>query len=295
MNEIYRFAFKTYPNGHRFFQDLDGLLTQKDKFLEFIQFEYFTSIIYNTLISLSCLFYFISRSLIIFPFDLISSTWILLVSLIKLFEILPKIVILIQTIRIAKESNDPITISRRLMLLTRSNIFFFNTILGYLNLFLYSIYFLLFRTSKNCEQAPQFYMIIKFMIYGFFLRLIISFVNYFLHFKFDKNEADFEEGTNFYKDFKYKLSDEVLKLIESIELNSENIDQYVSINEENERDFCSICMLNFEIGDKVKLLPCNKKHIFHNNCIDKWLSNNQNCPNCRKEINKKILARNKFC
>ena len=290
---ISRYAFQTHPDGHRYFQDLDELLTQKDNFLDFIKFEYITSITYNTIISFSCLFYIITRFSVIFPCDFFSSTWLLLVSLIKLIELIPKLVILIQAIRIGNNSNDGIIASRRLMYLTRSNIFLFNTMLGYINLFLYSLFFLFVRKSNICEKAPQFYFIINWLIFGFFLRLVISFINYFLHFKYGINEADLE-NTNFYKDYNNRVSKDVLELIESIDLNCENIDEHVSINEDNERDFCCICMLQFEIGENIKLLPCDKKHIFHTGCIDKWLSNNRNCPTCRKEINKKLFVKNKF-
>lgn len=40
---------------------------------------------------------------------------------------------------------------------------------------------------------------------------------------------------------------------------------------------CSVCMEAYEVGQKRKFLPCN--HIFHEKCIDLWLSNSsQNCP-----------------
>lgn len=292
--DISRFAFQTHPDGHRYFQDLDELLTQKDNFLDFIKFEYTTSITYNTIISFSCLFYFFTRFFIIFPCDFFSSTWFFLVSLIKLIELVPKIVILVQAIRIGNNSNDGVIASRRLMYLTRSNIFLFNTFLGYINLFLYSIFFLFVRKSNPCSKAPQFYFIINWLIFGFFLRLVISFINYFLHFKYGINEADIE-NTNFYKDYNNRVSKDVLELIEAVQLTEENIHEHINTNDdEEEKDFCCICMLHFDIGENIKLLPCNKKHIFHTACIDKWLSNNRNCPTCRKEINKKLFIKNKF-
>jgi hypothetical protein len=292
---ISRLAFQTHPDGHRYFQDLDELLTQKDNFLDFIKFEYTIALTYNTIISFSCLFYFFTRFSVIFFCDFFSSTWLFLVSLIKLIQLIPKLVILIQAIRIGNNSQDGVIASRRLMYLTRSNIFLFNTFLSYINLFLYSIFFLFVRKSSTCEKAPQFYFIINWLIFGFFLRLVVSFVNYFLHFKYGINEADVE-NTNFYKDYNNRVSKDVLELIEAVELTEENIDQHINTNVENEdeKDFCCICMLHFDIGENIKLLPCNKKHIFHTACIDKWLSNNRNCPTCRKEINKKLFCKNKF-
>nr|XP_016515871.1 PREDICTED: RING-H2 finger protein ATL46-like [Nicotiana tabacum] len=50
---------------------------------------------------------------------------------------------------------------------------------------------------------------------------------------------------------------------------------------------CAICLLEFEHGDKGrKIKSCS--HIFHENCLDKWLMHgkgqNSNCPVCRSVI-----------
>jgi len=47
---------------------------------------------------------------------------------------------------------------------------------------------------------------------------------------------------------------------------------------------CSICQEKFEVGDKVKTLPCF--HFFHAEEIDRWLthSNKRACPVCRHSI-----------
>ena len=37
-----------------------------------------------------------------------------------------------------------------------------------------------------------------------------------------------------------------------------------------------------EIIPEIIILKCN--HIFHNQCITKWLNNNNTCPNCRMEV-----------
>ncbi|XP_059309626.1 RING-H2 finger protein ATL78-like [Lycium ferocissimum] len=43
---------------------------------------------------------------------------------------------------------------------------------------------------------------------------------------------------------------------------------------------CVICLSEFGIGEKVKVLPkCN--HCFHVQCIDKWLNSHSSCPTCR--------------
>jgi Ring finger domain len=43
---------------------------------------------------------------------------------------------------------------------------------------------------------------------------------------------------------------------------------------------CSICLSFIEEGEQVRLLP-NCRHLFHQECIDVWLSTNASCPVCR--------------
>eukprot|EP01006_Ploeotia_vitrea_P062774 TRINITY_DN84380_c0_g1_i1.p1 TRINITY_DN84380_c0_g1~~TRINITY_DN84380_c0_g1_i1.p1 ORF type:complete len:697 (+),score=43.24 TRINITY_DN84380_c0_g1_i1:21-2111(+) len=48
---------------------------------------------------------------------------------------------------------------------------------------------------------------------------------------------------------------------------------------------CSICIVDFEVGDRCRLLPCD--HPFHQACIDDWLERSNTCPNCRAVVCKK--------
>eukprot|EP00980_Cylindrotheca_fusiformis_P008289 scaffold1736_cov127-Cylindrotheca_fusiformis.AAC.103 len=45
---------------------------------------------------------------------------------------------------------------------------------------------------------------------------------------------------------------------------------------------CSICLSEFEKGEKRKILPC--LHGFHQNCADKWLRANASCPVCKHRL-----------
>lgn len=44
---------------------------------------------------------------------------------------------------------------------------------------------------------------------------------------------------------------------------------------------CSICSDEFTTGDKVIVLPCDTRHIYHETCIKNWLKVNAICPLCR--------------
>ncbi|KAF1770245.1 hypothetical protein GCK72_002063 [Caenorhabditis remanei] len=59
---------------------------------------------------------------------------------------------------------------------------------------------------------------------------------------------------------------------------------YVKKEGEEEDDTCTVCLSNFEDGESIRKLPCN--HVFHPECIYKWLDINKKCPMCREDIDR---------
>ena len=56
----------------------------------------------------------------------------------------------------------------------------------------------------------------------------------------------------------------------------------IDIDIKNNNNMCTICQSIFKKVNKVRLLKC--KHIYHQKCIDKWLSEiSHKCPICRVE------------
>ncbi|XP_002741845.1 E3 ubiquitin-protein ligase RNF181-like [Saccoglossus kowalevskii] len=45
---------------------------------------------------------------------------------------------------------------------------------------------------------------------------------------------------------------------------------------------CPVCLLEFDIHEKAKQLPC--QHQFHSGCILPWLKKTNSCPVCRHEL-----------
>lgn len=45
---------------------------------------------------------------------------------------------------------------------------------------------------------------------------------------------------------------------------------------------CVICQMRYKRGDKQTKLPC--KHVYHSECITKWLGINKVCPVCNNEV-----------
>ncbi|CAG9465800.1 unnamed protein product [Pedinophyceae sp. YPF-701] len=49
-----------------------------------------------------------------------------------------------------------------------------------------------------------------------------------------------------------------------------------------EGDKCIICTDEYEVDQQVIKMPC--QHVFHEDCLDKWLNINNTCPVCRHEL-----------
>lgn len=49
------------------------------------------------------------------------------------------------------------------------------------------------------------------------------------------------------------------------------------------RETCPICIVDFEEGDDLRVLPCEGHHRFHQQCVDPWLLDlSASCPICRQ-------------
>ncbi|KAL9668850.1 hypothetical protein QQ045_006390 [Rhodiola kirilowii] len=62
------------------------------------------------------------------------------------------------------------------------------------------------------------------------------------------------------------------------------------MNEGEEAADCSVCLSAVCAKDMVRLLP-NCKHLFHLECIDKWLVSHTTCPICRTTVEPRAEVR----
>jgi len=51
---------------------------------------------------------------------------------------------------------------------------------------------------------------------------------------------------------------------------------------------CVICMIEFNVGDSVRYLPC--MHTYHVECIDDWLMRSFTCPSCMEPVDAALLV-----
>ena len=56
-----------------------------------------------------------------------------------------------------------------------------------------------------------------------------------------------------------------------------------------EKRNCIICLEDFKSGEKATLLPC--VHLFHKNCINRWLTTKDFCPICKFELTRDNINR----
>ena len=91
----------------------------------------------------------------------------------------------------------------------------------------------------------------------------------------DSNEENNEEDNNELQTFKLKKKKFILNLNEF---------QYKHIKKysKNKEKKCSICLVKYQKPDILKEFPCN--HIYHKNCILKWLEKSNICPLCKYDI-----------
>ena len=86
----------------------------------------------------------------------------------------------------------------------------------------------------------------------------------------------FMKENNINNDINYKRSLVISKLEE---FKYKYLDKHLNRKEKE----CSICLEEFKELDRVKLFSC-KQHIFHKDCIMKWLLDKDICPLCKKPI-----------
>ena len=51
---------------------------------------------------------------------------------------------------------------------------------------------------------------------------------------------------------------------------------------EEDEPHCSICLGEYEEGEKLVCLPC--KHVYHEDCVSSWCSNHTRCPLCNFDL-----------
>ena len=92
----------------------------------------------------------------------------------------------------------------------------------------------------------------------------------------DDEDDDMEGGEEDEEDLFLKKRNQFI--LELDEFQFKHLKKYSALKE----DKCAICLLKYKGADIIKEFPC--KHIFHKNCIFKWLKKSNVCPLCKYDI-----------
>jgi hypothetical protein len=65
---------------------------------------------------------------------------------------------------------------------------------------------------------------------------------------------------------------------------SAQLDDIESFRTRSSEMMCSICYEYMQGKDIIVVLPCNVKHVYHTNCIKKWLDTHDKCPLCNTNV-----------
>ena len=95
----------------------------------------------------------------------------------------------------------------------------------------------------------------------------------------NEEEENEEEENNDLHIFKLKKDKFILNLNE---FQYKHIKKYTK----NKEKKCPICLLKYKGPDIIKEFPCN--HIYHKNCILKWLKKSNICPLCKYDITNEV-------
>ena len=95
----------------------------------------------------------------------------------------------------------------------------------------------------------------------------------------EDEEENEEEENNELEIFNQKKKKLILNLNE---FQYKHIKKYTK----NKEKKCPICLLKYKGPDIIKEFPCN--HIYHKNCILKWLKKSNICPLCKYDITNEV-------
>lgn len=126
-------------------------------------------------------------------------------------------------------------------------------------------------------------------------RPIINFIRFRRHRRRSLSDDNINVNENNENSNTDLLLDELLEDHNSFEQNdTQEILRYIptSIVKEQKKSTdnnnkCVICLSEFQVGEKESTLPC--LHIFHSECIEKWISEEKWCPVCKFDISLQSL------
>jgi len=95
---------------------------------------------------------------------------------------------------------------------------------------------------------------------------------------FSDDDDDFSDGE--FSEFEDDGSEDSFSCIVEDEIGKLHVESFCSDLHE---EVCTICLEDYDCGESVCLFP-ECRHVFHRECLVKWVKGNPKCPNCRRHL-----------
>jgi len=261
--------------------DIDDLiLTDPERALGYFRFEYFVCAFFSfCAVIVTVLFYLFK----IESTDRIQHTflywWNLFGILLHLANILVKVFVIRWLFNVPQTET---LMARRLMLLIRSNLFFWNEKVSFLMYNFFVLGMCMLVSGKVCGSIKNgLFQLSYFAISCFLLRMANLFVRYMVEYGYFTRHIEFDTIIN------RGLSQKEISDIPVVVYNSASISQAKCTGKkELKNQWCGVCLEYFKDGDVINKFPCDDSHCFHKSCIEVWLKTHNLCPYCRTNLRK---------
>ena len=71
------------------------------------------------------------------------------------------------------------------------------------------------------------------------------------------------------------FTNEEISSIETVSVSKQDVEEDKS---------CGICLLDYNVGEELRKVPCGGEHCFHEDCLFTWLQTKKTCPMCREKL-----------
>jgi len=265
LSAIEQNAFKVNQQNPNNLNILNDLILHPSLFIPYLSIELKNALCFNIIFFLIFILSFPQNILPSLICDEWMTIWLFILCFLNISLVLPKI-LMIWKLNLLGIDEDRMNLSRGLWLFVRCNAFTLNSQISKVifGLHLFGLLRLCHLNSEACDNNLLY--LYTAICLSFVLRVLFSLIRF--QRTFSQSNLEKEEG----------LSLKQLNGLKVEELQKGFREKF------HGQDFCSICLEEFKEAEKIRVIECPGKHIYHVGCIDKWFVSKKTCPNCNYKI-----------
>ena len=104
---------------------------------------------------------------------------------------------------------------------------------------------------------------------------VFEFGNFVLSISRIPSDSDSDSESDSESEYDVPFTDEEINSIETVSVSRADVEEDKS---------CCICLLDYNVGEDLRKVPCGGEHLFHEDCLFAWLQTKKTCPMCREEL-----------